>query len=105
MLIQLKQSEIEVALHNYISQQGINLVGKSVSIEFTAGRKEAGITADISIESSALCGQAVSNPQAASQKMAEAVEGVPERAPEPDPAEAVNEDSAAVPVAKSLFAA
>ena len=50
MQIQLKQSEIIAALKQYITGQGISLSGKSVDISFTAGRKEAGITADISIE-------------------------------------------------------
>ena len=50
MLIQLKQSEITAALRDYIVAQGINLSGKTVEISFTAGRKESGIYADISIE-------------------------------------------------------
>lgn len=50
MQIQLKQTEIIAALKQYIAGQGISLNGKSVDISFTAGRKEAGITADISIE-------------------------------------------------------
>ena len=50
MQIQLKQTEIIAALKQYIGTQGINLNGKAVDISFTAGRKEAGITADISIE-------------------------------------------------------
>lgn len=50
MQIQLKQTEIIAALKQYIIGQGISLNGKSVDISFTAGRKEAGITADISIE-------------------------------------------------------
>lgn len=56
MQINLKQSEIEVALKNYIAHQGISLSGKDVSISFTAGRKEAGISADISIEDVAIPG-------------------------------------------------
>ena len=50
MQIQLKQTEIIAALKQYIGTQGINLSGKTVDISFTAGRKEAGTTADISIE-------------------------------------------------------
>lgn len=50
MQIQLKQTEIIAALKQYIISQGISLNGKAVDISFTAGRKEAGITADISIE-------------------------------------------------------
>lgn len=50
MDIQLKQKEITEALKQFIVSQGISLTGKSVSISFTAGRKESGITAEISIE-------------------------------------------------------
>lgn len=50
MQIQLKQAEIVTALKMYIVSQGIILANKEVSISFTAGRKEAGVLADISIE-------------------------------------------------------
>jgi hypothetical protein len=52
MQIQLKQREIEEALKGYISQQGINLAGKTVEIEFTSGRKDNGLSADLTIEDS-----------------------------------------------------
>jgi len=50
MQIQLKQAEIHIAIKQYIASQGINLAGKTVVIAFTAGRKESGLTADVSIE-------------------------------------------------------
>ena len=50
MQVNLKQPEIEVALKNYIAQQGISLYGKAVSVTFTAGRKESGISAEITID-------------------------------------------------------
>jgi hypothetical protein len=50
MQVQLKQTEIIAALKQFITAQGINLAGKDVNITFTAGRKEAGIIADVSIE-------------------------------------------------------
>ena len=51
MQIQLKQAEITEALKQYIAKQGINLTGKEVTIDFTAGhRSKSGLTADISIE-------------------------------------------------------
>lgn len=50
MQIQLKQTEIVVALKDYISKKGIDLAGKSVDIVFTASRKDAGLTADLSID-------------------------------------------------------
>jgi len=50
MIINLKQTEIEQALRAYVNAQGISLVGKELSITFTAGRRESGITAEVSIE-------------------------------------------------------
>ncbi len=50
MQVQIKQAEIESAIRSFISNQGISLVGKEVKIDFTAGRKNGGLTADISIE-------------------------------------------------------
>ena len=49
MLIQLRQSEIEAALREYIVNQGINLTGRQVDISFTSGRKDNGISADLDI--------------------------------------------------------
>ena len=49
MLIQLRQSEIETALRDYIVNQGINLTGRQVDISFTSGRKDNGISADLDI--------------------------------------------------------
>jgi hypothetical protein len=50
MQIQFRQGEIVEALKQYITKQGINLQGKQVEISFTAGRKESGLSADVSIE-------------------------------------------------------
>jgi hypothetical protein len=50
MDIHIKQKEIEVAIEDYIANQGINLVNKNVSMSFTAGRGGSGISADINIE-------------------------------------------------------
>lgn len=50
MQIQLKQYEIEQALRQYISSQGIVLSDKNVNIQFTAGRKSSGLLADITID-------------------------------------------------------
>ena len=50
MQINLKQAEIIAALKQYIAGQGISLQGKNVEMAFTAGRKEAGISVEISIE-------------------------------------------------------
>ena len=50
MQINLKQPEIEQALRAYVVAQGISLHGKDLTISFTAGRRESGISAEISIE-------------------------------------------------------
>ena len=50
MQVQLKQAEIISALKQYISGQGISLQGKQVEMTFTAGRKESGISVEISID-------------------------------------------------------
>lgn len=50
MQIQLKQSEICQALRMYIMSQGISLAGREVTMAFTAGRKESGISVEIDIE-------------------------------------------------------
>ena len=49
MLIKLRQTEIEEALSQYIANQGINLTGKQVKIDFTASRGSDGLTADVDI--------------------------------------------------------
>lgn len=54
MQIQLKQVEIVAALKQYVTSQGFDLVGKAVEISFTAGRKEAGFSAEISIDDTQL---------------------------------------------------
>lgn len=50
MQIHLKQLEIEAALRQFISLQGINLTGKVVEIAFTSGRKDNGLSAEVTIE-------------------------------------------------------
>lgn len=50
MHIQLKQSEIETAVRQYVAGQGINLANKSLSIAFSATRGEAGIIANLTLE-------------------------------------------------------
>tara|TARA_B110000259_G_scaffold187361_1_gene241304 strand:+ start:2676 stop:3005 length:330 start_codon:yes stop_codon:yes gene_type:complete len=54
MQIQLKQTEIITALKQFITSQGIDLWNKEVTVTFTAGRKESGISAEIDIEENAL---------------------------------------------------
>ena len=53
MKIYLEQVEIVQALQQYISEQGINLTGKQVDVSFTAGRKDAGLTAAVDIPDAA----------------------------------------------------
>ncbi len=54
MQVQIKQNEIEQAIRAFIANQGISLENKEVKIDFTAGRKNGGLTADISIEDATL---------------------------------------------------
>ena len=56
MQIQLKQVEIVEALKAHITKQGFSLIDKTVEISFTAGRKDTGVSADISIEDNAVPG-------------------------------------------------
>jgi hypothetical protein len=49
MQISLKQRDIELALKMYLSSQGIALAGRTFEIEFTAGRKDNGLSVQIDI--------------------------------------------------------
>lgn len=49
MQVQLKHAEISEAIRQYLTNQGISLKNKDVNIHFTAGRKENGLSADVSI--------------------------------------------------------
>lgn len=50
MNIILKQSEIIAAIKAHLISKGMDLSDKTVDVAFTAGRKETGLTADVSIE-------------------------------------------------------
>ena len=71
MKIILGQNEIEVALTEYISNQGISIKGKHVEIDMTAGRGVNGFTAELNINN---------NVRASSigSAISKAVEAVPE---------------------------
>jgi len=124
MQIQLKQSEIITAIKQFVARQGISLVGKTVDVSFTAGRKETGISADISIEDQDLpdlgpeegvIHLALVKNIAPAEAISTAVEGVPEReedpaaaqdqaeVAQPQPESAVAETEAPARTAKSLF--
>jgi hypothetical protein len=49
MQIHLTQNEITAAVKMFIAQQGISMIGRDVSVDFTAGRKENGLTAEVMI--------------------------------------------------------
>lgn len=110
MRIQLRQTEIEEALQQYIANQGINLAGKVVEIGFTASRSADGLTADVDITNaidSAKPTQAIpravkTEAQVAEQPAAQAEEAPAqeEQAPEVETAEAPAKE--ATP-ASSLF--
>ena len=110
MRIQLRQTEIEEALQQYIANQGINLAGKVVEIGFTASRSADGLTADVDITNatdSAKTTQAIpravkTEAQVAEQPAAPAEEASAqeEQAPEAQAEEAQAKD---VAPASSLF--
>jgi hypothetical protein len=49
MKITLNQIEIEEALKQYVSEQGIAVNGKSIEVNITAGRGPNGVTAELDI--------------------------------------------------------
>lgn len=53
MTITLNQAAIETALVDYIAKMGINTQGKTTEVSLTAGRKENGYSADVTIISGA----------------------------------------------------
>ena len=118
MIINLKQTEIEQALRAYVISQGISLHGKDLTISFTAGRRESGISAEISIDDVEIPGYSndVCVPDAAPVAKAAAVQLAPVAAtvasaevqeePQPVPQEEAQEDAAPAVEAKptvSLF--
>ena len=106
MRIQLRQTEIEEALQQYIANQGINLTGKVVEIGFTASRSADGLTADVDITNatdSAKPAQAITRAvttEALPAAPAEEVTAQEEQAPEAQAEEAESKD---VTPASSLF--
>ena len=113
MIINLKQTEIELALRAYVVAQGISLHGKDLSISFTAGRRESGISAEISIDDVEIPGYTTSAveeievPKAADISPDQAAATVtPVEEARPVPQEEVQEDAAPAVEAKptvSLF--
>lgn len=113
MIINLKQTEIELALRAYVVAQGISLHGKDLSISFTAGRRESGISAEISIDDVEIPGytntvaEEVEVNKAPVISLAPAVATVtPVEEAQPVPQEEAQEDAAPVAEAKptvSLF--
>lgn len=109
MQIQLKQSEIIAALKQYITSQGINLANKDVTISFTAGRKEAGVTADLLIEESSIPGfeddDQVEQPKPAMSvvPVLKAIEEPSAAVEEPQAEEAPPKEPAVVKTPTSLF--
>lgn len=106
MQIKIKQSEIIAAITGYITSQGISLAGKKVEVDFTAGRGDAGLSADITIEDPVAEAAAqpnkpvlVSAPIVSQAAVEEKVGSIPEAA---DAAEAA--PSAPAVGGKSLFA-
>ena len=105
MRIQLRQTEIEEALQQYIVTQGINLTGKDVKIDFTSSRGEAGLTADVDITNAADGGKHRSAPVIQTAEVAQAAQAIAEPVQEEvAPDEPVAEEAAKEPApASSLF--
>jgi hypothetical protein len=113
MQIQLKQTEIIAALKQFITAQGISLAGKDVSISFTAGRKEAGIIADVSIEDVSIPGftdsevdEAIKASEAPALKVVASNPAAPETKADAEQAAAVadpEDNTAGVAKTTSLF--
>ena len=89
MQIKMKQAEIVAALKQYIGGQGINLTNRSFDVEFTAGRKEGGLLADVSIE--VIEGAEAAAPVAEAEK-----KSLPEAAVAPDTGPVAGDTAAAV---------
>ena len=100
MQITLKQSDIEKSLKDYITSQGIRTEGKQVQIVFTAGRRGAGVTAEISIEDSV---SAVSFTEAISDERTNPTQAVLSSTPEITEGEPANEPEAVPVKSVSLF--
>ena len=109
MRIQLRQTEIEEALQQYIANQGINLAGKVVEIGFTASRSADGLTADVDITNvtdsvkptQAIPRAAVKTEAPVTEQPAEEVHAHEEQAPEAQAEEAPAKEPATP--ASSLF--
>ena len=101
MQINLKQPEIEQALRAYVVAQGISLHGKDLTISFTAGRRESGISAEISIDDVEIPGYTTDAPIAKVPvlALAPAVTEVAEAVEAPVPEEPVGAEPADVPEA------
>lgn len=98
MRIQLKQHEIEAAIAGYIASQGISVSNKSVTMDFTSGRKNNGLSVEVVIEDSADKAVIPSGPINRDCPPAEA-------APEQEAAnvETTEESATPTPPASSLF--
>lgn len=53
MTITLNQAAIEAALVNYVNSMGVSTLGKTTEVSLTAGRKENGYSAEVTIISAA----------------------------------------------------
>ena len=108
MQIKIKQSEIVAAIKGYISTQGISLIGKKIDVDFTAGRGDTGLSAEITIEDPEAEAAAASQPNKPVQVTAPVVAQViaaPVVEEQAAPAVAqVEAAPPAPPTGKSLFA-
>lgn len=99
MQINLKQSEITAALKQYLSIKGIDLVNKTVDVSFTAGRKEGGLSAEITIDDQDIPGYSTGGDQSVLHLVATDAPAEVTSEPEPEQESPVTE----APKTTSLF--
>ena len=103
MRIQLRQTEIEEALQQYIVTQGINLAGKDVKIDFTSSRGEAGLTADVDITNAADGAKHRAAPVVQTAEVAPTTQAPAEPVQEEQPGDEPDEPAKDAAPASSLF--
>jgi hypothetical protein len=104
MKIQLRQLDIEAAIKLYITAQGINLQGKTVTMDFTAGRKQTGLIADVDIQGTVVHAPVAvveAEPEYTAAEVAEVEAELPVL--DAEPSEASEEEEVTVRSTSSLF--
>lgn len=98
MKLSLQQTEIEAAIRAYITNQGISTSGKTVTCDFTMGRKGTGLTVEVDISAQEAKAAIPVKPEVVVTAQAET-----EEVTEVEVVEANPGYSTSAPVAGSLF--